>query len=302
MWAGRRLLPLVSLLGLWLGLAAQAGADVTGPEMPDLGSIRYRDPHHARRLWLGLEVGGIGLPKSLKLLDPPRTVWTVRTTPSWALGLTPWLTIGGRHSMAWYGVEATYDVLLRIHEHQLEISGRPLASRSGLRMHDRLSLGYEGHDVENSMVGGEEFRLGGLKDTILSLSYGIEHLLGERWAVGWGVSLRYVWVFADEQRQIRASARASFWPRPPHELRFEAIGYYVNRNEDQAGNPLPEHGVYAQLAMQYTWLSRFNVGPTVRARFASTFLSGEAPVYEIREESLNNVYGDITVGLRAVWD
>ena len=284
------------LLGL---VSSPARAAPSRAQLPDLGHVRYRDPHRARAMWFGVEVGGIVLPARLGLFD--RTVWTVRATPSWALALTPWLALGGRHGMTWYEAQASTDVRLRIHEHQVELSGRPLAAASTTTMHDRLALGVETHVVRSILVGEQDFAVGGLVDTVLTLGYGIEHLLGQRWAVDWAAQFRHAWVFRSTQRQIRGSVRGVFWPRPDHELRLDVIAYYVNRDEDQAGNPLPRHGGYAQVGLEYQWISRYQIGPMVRGRFASSFLSGEAPVYEIRDEALNNLYGDVTVGVRAIW-
>ncbi|MBC8067913.1 MAG: hypothetical protein IAG13_06220 [Deltaproteobacteria bacterium] len=64
---------------------------------------------------------------------------------------------------------------------------------------------------------------------------------------------------------------------------------------------LPRRGVNGQLAAEYGWMSRHGVGPMVRVRYATGFLSGEAPIFELRQESLNASYGDVTIGLRARW-
>jgi hypothetical protein len=262
--------------------------------------VRYRDPAERREIWLGAEVGGVVLPARLGLSD--RTIWTVRSTGAWAVAATPWLAAGGRHSLSWYEASGVGSALrLRLHEHQLELSGRPMAAGWFPRMDDRLAIGFDTHRVDNVRVDDVDFKVGGLKDTIAHVGYGIEHLLGRRWALGWRVQGRYAWVFVDTQRQLRASVRATVWPRPPHAISLEAIGYYVNRNADQFGNDLPRNSVHGQFALDYAWLSRYGVGVGTRARFATSYLSGEAPVYEVREEALNNLYGDLTVGLRAVW-
>ena len=53
--------------------------------------------------------------------------------------------------------------------------------------------------------------------------------------------------------------------------------------------------------LDYAWFGRRRVGPWVRLHYATSFRSGEAPVYEMREEAINTHYGELSVGLRAVW-
>lgn len=283
---------------VWL-LPTVASAEEPKQIHPDLGVVRYRDPQVARAIWLGMDVGGSYLPARLGLFD--RTIWLVRWTPAWALALTDWLSIGGRHGLTWYDASTDNTIRLRLHEHQLELSGRPMASNPMLKMDDRLAIGVTSHNVQSLVVDETDFRPGGIRDFIAHVGYGIEHPLGRRWALGWQVQLRYAWVFVDTQRQARVSVRGVFRPKPPHELRLEAILYAVHRDEDQAGNPLPRGGAYGQFTGSYAWMSRYGVGPYVQGRFATNFLSGEAPVYEIREEALNNLYADLTVGIRARW-
>jgi hypothetical protein len=284
----------------WMWLSPRpARAEEPEAVAPDLGVIRYRDPHVARAIWAGVDVGGSLLPGRLGLFD--RTVWLVRTTPSWALALTEWLAIGGRHGLTWYDASTDTTIRLRVHEHQLELSGRPMAANPALKMNDRLALGITTHNVQGLLVGDTDFKPGGIRDFILHLGYGIEHPLGRRWALGWNVQLRHVWVFVNTQRQLRAALRGVVRPKPGHELRLQAVLYAVHRDRDQAGNPLPRAGAYGQFTFGYVWMSRYGVGPFVQGRFTTTFLSGEAPVYEIREEALNNLFADLTVGVRGRW-
>jgi hypothetical protein len=271
----------------------------TAPEIPDLGGVRYRDPQVARAIWAGMDVAGSVVPERFGLFD--RTVWLARWMPAWSLGLTSWLALGGRHGLTWYDASTDSTIRLRTHEHQLELSGRPMAANPSLSMTDRLHVGVTSHSVQSLIVGDTDFRPGGLRDFIVHFGYGIEHPLGRRWALGWQVQLRHAWVFLDTQRQVRASLRAVVRPRPPHELRLQAVLYGVHRDEDQAGNPLPRGGAYGQFNFDYVWLSRHGVGPFASARVATHFFSGEAPVFEIREEALNHVFADLTVGVRAVW-
>jgi len=274
-----------------------ASSDTVRVEVPDLDTVRYRDPSARRVVWLGAEVGGMILPASAGRFD--RTVWTAQASPAWAVSLAPWLAVGGRHSVILYDAS---NIRLREHDHQVEISASTLALRSGSRrLRDRVAFGFSTHAIKKSTVDGLEIKPGGLNDTILHLSYGMSHDVARRWRLGWQTQLRHAWVFSATQRQVRAALRATVFVGQGHRLGAEAIGFYVNRDEDQGGRPLPRNGVYAQLAADWVWMSRAGVGPIARARFLSSFRSGEAPAYEIREESLNNVYGEFIVGVRGIW-
>lgn len=295
-------------LGLAAALIAPAAASAsparvpTPPkdartQTPDLDIVRYRDPDERRMIWLGFDVGGVVLPERLGLFD--RRLWTVHGSPSWAVALTDWLTLGGRHSVILYDA---VNVRLREHDHQVELSARTLGMRrSRPRMRDRVAVGVSTHAIKKSTVDGLEVKPGGLGDTIVHVSYGISHDLGRRWRLGWQVQARHAWVFRDTQRQVRAAIRASLYPRPAHRLAAEAVAFYVHRDPDQAGRPLPRNSVVGQFAGEWTWLTRYGVGPMLRGRLLTTFRSGEAPAYEIREEALNNIYGEAIVGVRAVW-
>lgn len=275
----------------------RVAVEVQPREVPDLDRIRFRDPVRARQIWLGAEVGGIGLPASLGLFN--RTVWTLHGAPSWALALTEWLTIGGRHGFVLYDAG---NVRLREHDHQVEVSARTLALRSRPRRFvDRVAIGVSTHAIKKSTIDGIGFKLGGVNDTIVHASYGLSHALGKRWRLGWQAQARYAWVLADTQRQLRAAVRASVRLGLGHRIATQLVGYYVHRDEDPAGNPLPRHGVYGQVRADWVWMSRHGIGPMVAARFLSSFRSGEAPTYEIREEALNNRYGEVIVGMRARW-
>ncbi len=264
---------------------------------PELGPIRYRDPEVRRTLWLGVDASGVVIPTSVGLFD--RTVWTIRPGGAWALALAPWLAVGGRHSVAWYDAD---NIRLRVHAHQLELSGRPLAgSRPDAALDDRLAVGVTTHAIRNSEVGGFSLQPGGLSDTIIHLGYGLDHLLGTRWRLGWKVQGRYAWVYRDTQRHVRASLRLAFNPRPPHRLSLDAVGYYVHRDPQQAGVPLPRSSVFGQFALGYAWISRAGIGPWTQVRATTGFLGGEAPVYEIREEALSSMYGEMLVGVLARW-
>jgi hypothetical protein len=262
---------------------------------PELGPIRYRDPESRRTLWLGLDVSGTVLPPSFGLSD--RTVWTVRPGGAWAFALTPWLALGGRHELGWYDAE---DFRLRVHGHQVELSSRPLAAaRSTVALDDRLAFSLVTHAIRSD-EGGTIGDSAGLQDTILGLGYGLDHLLGTRWRLGWQAQARHAWVRHDTQRQARLSTRLAFHPRPAHRLSLDAVGYYVNR--DAHVDPArPRHSIHGQFGLGYAWVGRAGVGPWTNVRATTGFMSGEAPVYELREEALEAAYGEVLVGMLARW-
>ncbi len=270
--------------------------DPKRPEHPDLSIIRYDDPRCRRTAWLGVDVGGVVVPARLGLFD--RTLWTVHVTPSWSVRIAKWLSIGGRHQLAWYDAE---NIRLRVHGHQLELAAHPVEAVGFARVHDRVVAGVETHAIMKAKVGEATFKLGGVRDTVFYLGYGMDHALAKRWTLGWAAQFRHAWVYVDTQRQVRASVRAAFHPRPAHRLAAEAVGFVVHRNADQAGTPLPRTGVYGQFAADYGWMSRVGVGPMIRVRASTGFLSGEAPVWEIREEALDAPFGELIVGIRGVW-
>ncbi len=287
---------MLAALGLLPALALSQPANPDDVTVPDVGRVRYRDPTRRREIWIGAEAGGVVVPASLGLFN--RTVWALHGTPAWAIALTPWLALGGRHSVIVYDA---VNIRLREHDHNVELSAQTLAMRSRPRRFvDRLAVGVTTHAIKKSTVDGLEIKPGGLNDTIAHVSYGLSHPLGERWRLGWQVQARHAWVFRDTQRQVRAALRASVQLRR-HRVALQGVGFYVHRDEDQAGNPLPRNSVYGQLSAQWVWMSRHGIGPMASGRFLSSFRSGEAPAYEIREEALNTVYGELVVGLRAVW-
>lgn len=277
--------------------AATAPDEDARAEIPDLERVRYRDPTGKREIWLGAELGGIALPQSLGLFS--RRVWTVHGAPAWSVALLPWLAIGGRHAVVLYDA---VNIRLRAHDHQLELSARTLALRSRPRRFvDRVSIGVSTHAIKKTRVDGLEFKPGGLNDIIVYAGYGLSHDLGRRWRLDWQVQGRWAWVFLDTQRHVRAAVRGSVYLGRQHRLAGELVGFYVNRDETQAGNPLPRNAVYGQMSGEYTWMSRVGVGPLLRMRLLSSFRSGEAPAYEIREEALNATYGEVIVGVRGIW-
>lgn len=267
---------------------------------PELGPIRYRDPEGRRTLWMGIDAAGTYLPSTLGLAD--RAVWAVRPAGAWAFSLTPWLALGGRHEVAWYDADVNR---LRVHAHQVELSSRPLAaSRSSDALDDRLAIGVTTHAIRQSDVGTAD--VAGFQDTILHVGYGLDHLLGTRWRLGWQVQGRHAWVPDGTQRQVRVATRLAFHPRPAHRISLDAAGYYVNRNHHASSGPsgahaLARHSVLGQVGLGYSWVGRAGVGPWTHVRATSSFLSGEAPIYELREEALEAGYGEVLVGMLARW-
>jgi len=263
--------------------------------LPDLGTIRYHDPTRPKQTWLGVDTGGIVVPAATSGLG--RRVWSAYAAPTWALVLLPRVTIGGRHKLSWYDAG---NVRLRIHSHELELSGRTMKQQRRIR--DRPAIGMEVHDVQLSVVDGVDFRLGGIRDVVLHLGYGLEHDLTPWLQLGWRTQLRQVWVFRDTQRQARVSARLALRAWDRHRFALEAVGFYVNRSANQAGEPVPRNSLHGQVLGEYTWIGARGVGLVISARYCTSFLSGEAPIYEIRSESLRTHYGEVLAGLRFAWE
>lgn len=258
--------------------------------------VRHHEPQCPRTLHLGFDLGGVVLPAGLGPLE--RRVWTLRGGPAWAVRLAPWLSLGGRHGISLYDAST---IRVRIHDHQLESAIHPMVQAGIPRVHDRLVLGVETHTLFEANVDGRSFRLGGVRDVVAYVGYGAEHALAQRWFLGWQAHFRHAWVFRDTQRQVRAALRVAFLPRPAHRLALETVGFFVDRNPDQAGVEIPRRSVYGQVAGEYAWMSRVGIGPVLRVRYTTGFLTGEAPIYEMRSESLRTHYADATIGLRARW-
>ncbi len=286
-------------------IATLLGACLLAPEVsarepvhPDLGPVRHRDPQGQRTLWLGLDAGGVVLPRRLGLYE--NRVWTAHATSAWALSLVPGLAIGGRHSLSSYDVTgADTAVRLRLHHHQLELSGSPLSRWTSVRAQDRLFVGVQTHAVLEMKVDAVELHPGGVRDTLLELGYGMHHPIARRWSFDWRLSGRYVWVFLETQRQALGAARFTFTPRPAHALSASGELYVVHRDAGTGDRVRTSaHGVFRG---QYSWMSSAGVGPFVAGRFATHFASGTTPVFETRAAAVDSVYGDVTAGLRVHW-
>jgi hypothetical protein len=249
-----------------------------------------------RQLWLGFEAGGVYVPESLGLFS--RDVWTARFTGAWALALTPRIAAGGRHGLVFYDAS---NVRLQVQEHSLELSARLLPDRNADDLRDRLAISVEFHTLDRNWVQGEEFSIGGVGDSVAALGYGLTHVLTRGLELGWNVQTRWVWVSDVSQQQLRASLRPALWLGDGHRLAVELLAFLVHRDARQYGNPLPRTTVHAQLALQYDFMSRANVGSFVELRYASGFMSGQAPMYEVREEAINTDYAELHAGLRVIW-
>ena len=266
------------------------------PTIPDLGAVRYRDPEARRQLWLGAEVGGVSLPSSLGVFS--RDVWTARVTGAWALALSPRIAAGGRHALVFY--DAT-NVRLQVQEHSLDLSARLLPDQNPHGPRDRLALTAEFHTLDRNWVDGSEFSIGGVGDSVAGLGYGLTHPLTRTLELAWNFQARWVWVFDDTQRQLRASLRPTLMLGAGHRLAVELLAFLVHRDASQFGNPLPRTTLHSQLALQYDYMSRDGVGSFSELRYASGFMSGQAPMYEIREEAINTDYAELHTGVRIVW-
>ncbi len=294
---------IATLLGAALSSSPARATEPVRPDRvhPDLGPVRYRDPASRREVWLGLDVGGVAVPRRLGLYED--RIWTARVAPTWAVALVPGLAIGGRHSMTLYDVTGgDGSIRLRQHAHQLEVSASPLHALRGTRARDRLFIGVHTHVIPYMRVDDVEVRVGGVRDTVLDVGYGLSHPFASRWRFDWRIAARHAWVFLDQQTQLHASARLVVHPRPGHVLWAEAGLYAVGRDEGGAQRSVygrrTAHGVFAG---QYAWMSRFGVGPFVRGDVATHFAAGRMPVFETRTAALDSAYADVTVGLRVAW-
>lgn len=264
-------------------------------EHPDLGVMRFRDPACRRALWLGAESAGVAIPASLGLAE--HTLWVVRGAGTWSLRLARWASAGGRHGGT---IFSSGNARLGVREHRFETAFHPWATRNA-RLHDRLSVGIETHNLSRAHLDGIEFRPGGVRDFVASLGYGADHSVARRWNVGWQVQGRHAWLYRATQRQLHLGVRVAVTPAPAHRLEATPSLYVIHRDADQGGRRLPRLGTNLQVAASYSWMSRAGVGVFVGGRYASAFLTGEAPMYELRSESLEQHYVEGQLGLRAVW-
>jgi hypothetical protein len=272
--------------------------------VPDLGLERFAWPTAPRQLWLGLGVGGIYLPSSISGFS--RNAWTLNTPLSWSFAPTRRVAFGGRHAMVWY--DAT-DTRTRLSDHSGEFVVD--VSRLDPRRQHRISLTADLHELDKFRVNdsGVELGIGGVRDSIIGLGYSARFVLNKAWVLGWQAHLRYAWVFANTQRQARVAIRGEYYPRPNQNISATLVGHFVHRDAEQYAKLLPRTTVHGQVRVGYGWMSQpltegprpFHLGWYVNLRAATSFLSGESPVYEVRNDTLTTPYGDAHVGMQARW-
>lgn len=277
--------------------AAPTAASVssTAGGFVDLGIVRYRDPEAHHEIWLGFDLGGVYIPRSLGLFD--RTVGTLRSEGSWAIAFARHLAAGGRHGIVFYHAG---DVWLQVAEHTLEVSTGFLPRIDPTAERDRLALTVEMHSLDRNWVDGEEFAIGGVDDSVYALGYGTSHRLSKSFDLGWNVQGRYVSVFLVSQRQVRAAVRPAVLFGNRHRLALELVLHFVHRDEDQFGEPFPRASVHAGFALEHDVMSKAGIGMFSSLRYATDFMSGRAPMYEVREESMRADYGEALAGIRLI--
>ena len=152
-------------------------ARAAAPRFIDLGTVRYLSPTKPKELWLGLDIGGVYMPANV-IANFGRDIWTARAAFPWALALTPWLSVGGRHELAWYDAE---NVRAQYSNQEVSIALSPTTWRTlpGVTQ-DRLEFGFEAHDMFKTTLFGDDglrqvLHLGGIFDRVLYMGYGMSH-------------------------------------------------------------------------------------------------------------------------------
>lgn len=265
--------------------------------------MRFAWPSASSELWLGVGVGGVYIPGSVSGFS--RDVWTVRAPVGWAFAPVPRVHFGGRHAMVWYD---SRDARTRLGEHSGEVAIElgPLDPR----LRHRLLFSGEVRELDKFTVNasGVQIAIGGVRDAILGVGYGTRVVVGRSWALSGLVHARYVWVFTNTQRQGRLAFRAEHYLRPNHVLSAMLVGHLVHRDAEQYAKKLPRMSTHAQAEFGYGWLSPAGESPTelrwgfyLKLRGATSFLSGEAPVYEVRADGLTTPYADASGGVHMRW-
>lgn len=264
---------------------------------PDLDRIRLRVPAVPREIWMEGRAGGVHMPATVAGRTTRAT--TIYGTLAWSMALARWLAPYGSHTIAGYRAA---NVALQGSEHEVglaigildgHVGGRP--ARGFIDLHGAT------HVIKRSWVDGRLFKLGGLWDTVAGLGLAFEHRLRRHLRLGWHLGGRWVWVFTSTQRQLRAGLRLEGEPRPGHVLGAMVTGYLIHRDARQFGRRLPRVGGVAHAELRYGYLVRRRLGPVVRLRYSTGFRSGEAPVYEVRAETLTTHYADLWVGIAAAF-
>ena len=291
----RRLI-LMATLGAAEGLVASAAAD-------PLQTVRYRDPTEKGSVQLGYDIGGIYVPASWGLLerseDPDigeQDVSTVRHGPAWAMALGSRIAVAGRHQMIRFSAD---DRELRVTHHELQLSGRPFFDpQRDPTIHERAAVGLEYHDVNEFVVGGQDFSVGGVTDRVFHLGYGLEHSLWRHYFLAYRLQWRWAKLGPSKQQHLRAATRVGWELAEGHEIFAEGVLFFVMREEEQRGKALPTETFHAQMAGQYHWMSDYHLGLFVEGRAFTGFLSGQAPVYELETSALSQRYAEVTFGVR----
>jgi len=248
-----------------------------------------------------VDAGGAYVPAALGLFA--RTVWLVRTTPAWALALDDWLSVGGRHGWMWYDAE---NARLSIRTNEVELAMRPW-SDAATSVHHRFALGFEQHRLESMRVrraagtGADTVFMGGVGDTVVRAGYGGE-LIRDDWALGWDGQIREASLYKTDQQHLRLASRLTFLLAPGHAPFVEGVLFLVRRDRLQGGRALPRASAHAQASVGYDWKASRGVGLAVRGRWLSSFLSGEMPFFELREESLEQQYAEVSAGVSLEWE
>ncbi|TPV94609.1 MAG: hypothetical protein B7733_14425 [Myxococcales bacterium FL481] len=244
---------------------------------------------------------GIYLPAAL--VQGSQSLWTLRPELAWQAALHRHVSLGGASASAIY---QTSNARLRVHDHAIAMATSP--GRGGLdpRHADRLAVAFSTHRLVLLRIREDgtwqDFHVGGVRDTIVRLSYGMEHQTSPRIRVAWQVRPGFAWVFLSTQRLLQVATRVSFHPRPTHEIALLITGHGVHRDRRQFGShDIPRASLHGEVGLTWSWLSSRGVGLRVSGRALSSFLSGEAPLYEVREETLRTPYAEASAGLLLAW-
>ncbi len=272
---------------------AATGAGNGRSQVPDLDRIRLRMPALPKRVWLEGRLGGAYLPAAVT--DLSANASTIYGTLAWSFSFARWLAAHGTHTVAGYRAR---NVVLQGSEHDLGLAVTVLDGAVGQRpARGFLDLTGSVHVIKRSWVDGRLFKLGGLWDSVAGIGLAFEHDLPRRVRLGWRIDGRWVWVFTSTQRQVRAVVRVEAEPRRGHVLGAIVTGTLVHRDARQFGRRLPRVGPVGQAELRYAYFGRRGVGPVVRLRYSTGFRSSEAPVYEVRAETLTTHYADLWFGV-----
>lgn len=252
---------------------------------------------------IAMRVSGTGIYLPAALIRGDDSLWTFRPAGDWAINLHRRVAIDGSSSVVVY---ETANTRLRVHDHRVALAGAPARHRLRAGHEDRLEFSAATHTLILLRIQNDgtwqDFDIGGVRDLVLRLGYGIDHTIAPRFSLGWQVRPGFAWVFLDTQRLLHVATRATLRPRPNHELALTLGGHLVHRDESQFGaGDLDRVSLHGEAGLAWSWLSRRGVGLTVAGRGLSSLFSGEAPLYEVRSETLRTPYAELTAGVLAAW-